>query len=214
MRIHIRADGFGGEQIAACVAVIAVHVVLAWWLLRPLAPFIADPPGALQVHWIERVVPTAALTALDASTRIPPSQAKVKAPPGTAPVSDEKSAPADTSIDSNPVETPHAKGRPMSAVFLEQGRRWAAEQVPAIDFKRGPLTDREDLVAINKADQFHMREPMSVARVASGIGKLFGGPDYTTNPCPQIRANLANLNTGGDRALVDEEVRRLKRLCQ
>jgi hypothetical protein len=59
-----------------------------------------------------------------------------------------------------------------------------------------------------------MREPMTVAKVARGIDTLFASPDYSTDPCPRIHANLANLNTGGDRALVDEEVRRLRRLCQ
>lgn len=99
-------------------------------------------------------------------------------------------------------------------MFLEQGRRWAAEQAPAIDFQRDPFAAREDLVGSTQAEQFRMREPMTVAKVARGIGTLFAGPDYTTDPCPRIRGNLANLNTGGDRALVDEEVRRLRRLCQ
>ncbi len=50
-------------------------------------------------------------------------------------------------------------------------------------------------------------------RVVQAVGVVFGGAGYTTDPCPRVRRNLANLATGTDRALVDEEVRRHRRFC-
>lgn len=59
-----------------------------------------------------------------------------------------------------------------------------------------------------------MREPISPASVVAGIGKLLGGPGYTTDPCPRIRDNIANLATGGPSELLDEELRRDRQLCR
>jgi hypothetical protein len=61
---------------------------------------------------------------------------------------------------------------------------------------------------------FRMRTQVTPERVAQAVGVLFGGAGYTTDPCPRVRRNLARLGTGNERELVDEEVRRLQRLCQ
>lgn len=59
-----------------------------------------------------------------------------------------------------------------------------------------------------------MRQPTTPAGVVRGIGALFGGPDYATDPCPRIRENIASQQAlGGDRALLGEEVRRQQAYC-
>jgi hypothetical protein len=54
-----------------------------------------------------------------------------------------------------------------------------------------------------------MRPPPSPQRTLRMIGQLLGGPNYTTDPCPEIRQNLAGLMTdtseAGRRALDREQ---------
>jgi hypothetical protein len=102
----------------------------------------------------------------------------------------------------------------LSAVFLQQGRRLAEEAAPIGDFARDPFAERSDLMATPRTDRFRVKTQVTPELVAQAVGVLFGGAGYTTDPCPRVRSNLANLGTGNERELVDEEVRRLRRLCQ
>ena len=58
-----------------------------------------------------------------------------------------------------------------------------------------------------------MRDPVTVADVANAISQLMGGPGYTTDPCPRVRQNIGALGSGGRSELLDEELRRLRKLC-
>ena len=38
-----------------------------------------------------------------------------------------------------------------------------------------------------------MREPPSPQKTLQAIGRMLAGPDYTTDPCPQMRDNVYGL---------------------
>lgn len=206
MRTRRRLDH---EQLAVCCLVVVVHAAVLWLLTRQADPHTSRDTSALQVHWIERpriivpepdADPPAPTAARERASILPP-----RAEP-TRPADERASEPASREASEQPAT--------LSIVVLEQARRWAEAQAPIGDFSRDPLAGRQYLVAGIKADRFRMREAITAAQVVRGIGTLFGGPAYTTDPCPRVRENLANLGTGSEHALVDEEVRRLRRLCQ
>jgi hypothetical protein len=201
-------DGDACWRALAWGLVVVVHAVLLWWLARPVERESLHEPDALQIHWTER--PKALLPAVtqDHFANVAKDVMNVPVPPADLPRKPAATTPA-------PV-TPafEAAGRSMSAVFLEQGRRWAEDAAPIGDFQQEPLAAPEDLVALPKADRFRMRTQVTPERMAQAVGVLFGGAGYTTDPCPRVRRNLARLGTGNERELVDEEVRRLQRLCQ
>ena len=60
-----------------------------------------------------------------------------------------------------------------------------------------------------------MRRPVRGKDVIEGTAQAIGlwPPGYTTDPCPRIRRNIANLGTGGDAELISEEIRRLQQAC-
>lgn len=100
--------------------------------------------------------------------------------------------------------------RPLSAVFIEQGKAVARGDT---DYARNPLTATAPTLG-DTSERIRMREAMTAAKVVAGIGQIFGGPGYTTNPCPRIRRNIAALGTGGDSELLQEEVRRHRQFCE
>jgi hypothetical protein len=206
MRQQGRTDGFDGERVATWALVVVVHLALVWGLTRPLPPQGSLDAAPLQIHWIERAM------------------SRPHPPPPEAPASARSQAarPAPTAQDTRISEVhapePAAAVREevgaLSAVFLEQGRRWVEDAAPIGNFQSNPLAVREDLIALPRTDRFRMRDPVTPERVVQAVGVLFGGADYSTDPCPRVRRNLANLATGSDRALVEEEVRRHRQFCQ
>src|SRR3546814_6718161 len=96
-----------------------------------------------------------------------------------------------------PTPRPGASPRdvPLSAVFIEQGRRLA---VPAPDpdaFRADPLAHRAAKLPGVQADTFRMHTPMSTERVLRAIGGLFAGSGYTTDPCPRSEAHTSELQS-------------------
>ncbi len=207
MRQRGRLDGFDGERVAIWALVGIVHTTLLWGLTRPNPPQGSADAAPLQIHWIER-----------ATSRPRPLPPEAPAPASRRqPARASPPVPKTRIVDAHPPEPAAAAAEDtgsLSAAFLEQGRRWAEDAAPIGDFRRDPLAAREDLVGVPKADRFRMRAQVTPERVLQNVGVLFGGAGYTTDPCPRVRRNLANLATGTDRALVDEEVRRHRRFCE
>lgn len=199
-RTSTRAHRFA-LALTALAHGIAVLLVLASRDGRPMAP----AARALQVTWIDPAPPA---PVVDLPMPVP---VEVRREASTTPPVHRAPA-ADAAVDLDPDPPPPAPSRPLSAVFIEQGKAIERSRDGA-DFVRNPLLDRASTLEA-PVERIRMREPMSPARVVEGIGKLFGGADYETSPCPRIRRNIAALGTGGDGAALQEEVWRHQRFCE
>lgn len=186
----------------ALVATVLVHAGIGWWLLGLReAPSSAGATVALQVAWIER--------------RPLPPPPSAPLPPPTVPEPDLRPRPATPptarplqAVEMPPSEDATGAARPGAATLLDQASDWARSQAAPVDFAPDPLRQR---APPRRDGRFAMREPVSTEDVLIAIGQLFGGGP--TDPCPQIRRNLANLGTGGDAELRSEEIRRLQQFC-
>lgn len=193
-------------QRLALAATVLVHAVAALLVLASRgAPGPEPAADPLQLVWIEPA-PAAPIADAPAPAEAPVhTRATSRPPPPRAP------DPAVAATD-DPDSPPPEPSRSLSAVFVGQGKALARSQ-DAVDFTRNPLVDRATGIEA-PAERIRMREPMSAARVVAGVGQLFGGPGYETSPCPRIRRNIAALGPGGDRAAVQEEVRRRQQHCE
>ncbi|MEZ0469067.1 hypothetical protein [Luteimonas salinilitoris] len=193
-----------GDRALCMILVVALHFALGWWWWTWAPPEPQhQPETALRIHWIEP----------------PPRPPDASAPAKPAPRRPPAAAAAPSRRAMTVVELPPAPGPaegrkppPSAHDLLEQGRRWAGTQAGGHDFRRDPL--RPAAPAAQAPERFRMRPPPSPAAVVEHIGRLVGGSGYTTDPCPQVRRNLAGLAPGGDSALLQEELRRLRQLCQ
>lgn len=210
MRRNRAFDADHGWSLA--VAAIVHALLAALWWMAPDRREDAPPADALQVTWIERPVP-----------RSPP--------PPVQPEREAAVAPAPRTVRAAPVPVPRTRddrrvsvpasapatgetSRPLSAVFLEQGSALARNEA-SHDFRRNPLLDPRPAIAAPPPERIGMKTPLTPARVVAGIGQLFGGPGYTTDPCPRIRRNIGNLRTAGAQdAALQEELRRHRQFCQ
>lgn len=193
-------------RVFACLFVLGAHL-LFWWVLTlasrgPTAAASAGRDDALQVIWIEPAAQPPPL---------PPDTMQRPTASSTVPRRTLR-APA---VSDTPIPQPGASPRdvPLSAVFIDQGRRLA---VPAPDpdaFRPDPLAHRAAKLPGVQADTFHMRTPLSTQRVLRAIGGLVAGPGYTTDPCPRVASNIERLSQDGDSALLQEELRRKRQLC-
>lgn len=193
------------HRLALAVALLA-HAAAALLVLALRPPPTPGEPAAdaLLLTWIE---PAPDAPAVDAPA---PAEAPVRNDAPVAPRPRESKPAAVAEVHPDP-PAPEPL-RSLSAVFIEQGKALARAQ-ETVDFARNPLDARASGVEA-PAERIRMREPMSAARVVSGIGQLFGGPGYETSPCPRIRRNIAALGPGGDRAALQEEVRRYQQHCE
>ncbi|MEN5059356.1 hypothetical protein [Luteimonas sp. TWI1416] len=195
-----RRERTGG--IAAGLTLACHLAVLAWLLsgsVEPRKPRTDD--RRLQVIWVDPV---------------PPAVSVVPAPvSGAAQAPLVRSGPSTTatprsSLTAVEIAPAAPADAPAPATSLHaQARAWARAQTAPVDFIPDPLRHR----APPRPDgAFAMRAPISAQDVVEGIGALVfgGGP---TDPCPQIRRNLANADLGAGRALAEEELHRLQRDC-
>ncbi|ASR42661.1 hypothetical protein BEN78_03875 [Xanthomonas citri pv. mangiferaeindicae] len=198
---HPRPDRTGA--IAAALTLACHLVVLAWLRSGPVgphAPRADDRP--LQVVWLDPEPATAPGVAPPPASRVAPAPS-VPSGPSTAPTPRSSL----TAVEIAPAATPDVE--PSAAPLHAQARAWARAQTAPVDFAPDPLRHR---APPRPDDSFAMRAPISAQDVVEGIGALVfgGGP---TDPCPQIRRNLANADLGAGRALAEEELHRLQRDC-
>lgn len=197
-----RSDRTG---LTALLGMVAMHSAALWWLLQT-SDLPVEPPAetALQVVWIERPLaplppPSPVAAPPNAATPAPPSTARAGTPPRRAALQAVELAPP--ASDDTTAATP-------ARSLQEQAGDWARRQAPAVDFMPDPLRHRPAPV---RGGRFAMRDPLSAEDVVLAVGRLFGGGP--SDPCPRIRDNIANLSDGGDRALIAEELRRLRQFC-
>lgn len=202
-----QARKFDAGHVAALAIAVALHAVFAWLILhsRGDRDDASAERGALQVAWIERPAPEPSRPA-----EPPPESPRER---NATPPRDAATAPA------RPESVAHGRAapepsRPLSAVFIDQGRQFARTQADAHDFVQDPFANRRHALSDVRGGGFRMREAVTPAKVLAGIGQLFGGPGYETDPCPRIRRNIAALGPGGDSELLQEEFRRQRQFCQ
>ncbi|RYZ73034.1 MAG: hypothetical protein EOP91_06420 [Lysobacteraceae bacterium] len=204
--------GDRAAQFAAWCWVVAVHAALAWLLVKggrlatvakaeprlavlfvaappqpPMPP--SRPPSAVGLHG------ATGTTAAGASrTRLEPMPlptAASSSAAGQLPMGD--AGLADLPGPVSPWERPREQ-----AAF------------PADPF----ASRRSSLPGGERSGRFRMRAPRSLARSLAAVGRAFGDPGP---PCPRIEARIAGLLTGssaGERALLEEELRREQQYCQ
>lgn len=194
-----------GDRLVAAAVVIVLHL-LFWRVLQRTVttPTAATPAAeALQVHWVAPPVPSPRPPTA-APSPVPGTRATAPRKPAASPRHGPMTGPG-TGREPSP-------RRGLSAVFIEQALAASAERAGEL-FTRDPFADRRANLPGVEADTFRMREPPSLQGALRAVGKLFGGPGYTTDPCPRIRENLNDLSQDGDNALLQEELRRKRAYC-
>lgn len=192
-------------HVFACVFAIVAHLFFWWMLTRKIVLPAGETSGALQVTWIEPSLPSPP----PATAANRPDAARPTAPRRPAP-----STPPPTHVEAQ--DTPPSPGSaPMSAVFIEQGRQLsrAAIDADADAFVADPLAHRAAKLPGAGDDGFRMSNPPSIRGTLLKIGAVFGGPGYTTDPCQRVASNIGELSQLGDSALLQEELRRKRALC-
>lgn len=213
------------------VALAAIGTLLVVCLLAAAGPWLLRPDAAgpgrqapLRVVWVVPAPPTilsplplpppaspspapAPPIAIAASPpRMPGVQASARPPALLAP----REAPTAAVPGPTSPGLPDLAG-PDAGDLTRQAHRWATQAAPIGDFAPDPLQRRYP--PPQPAERFRMRPPPSPAAVLERIGTLLAGADYERDPCPRIRRNLADLATGRDPALLAEELRRQRALC-
>lgn len=195
-------------RLVACVLVVAVHGMLGWLLWRASRlPVSRDgDAAAFEVVYVSRPPRRAP----DTGTRpasLPSTQQRRTARHLTL-VHGAANAPA---ITANP-DAPLQAQVTTSAVFLQQARDLASARSQPV-FAPDPLRRRDDTFPRTAPERFRMRRALEPSGVLAAIGTLVGGPGYRSDPCPQIRRNIAGrLAFGRDDALLQAE-RERERLC-
>ena len=190
------------DRVVAWLVVIGAHA-LFWWLLTSTAADDAAPGSdddALQLAWIDPAAPP--ISAVRPPASPPPTFASPRRPPPAAPVDEATSQ----------IAVPEGN-LPMSAVFIEQARRLPTAGGDADTLRPDVLAHRAARLPGVQADRFRMRPPPSIHGALLKIGAMAGGPGYTPDPCPRIADNINALSQGGDSPLLQEELRRKRRLC-
>jgi hypothetical protein len=196
------------ERFVACGVVVGFHLLLGWLGLRAARIDVVEPAAdALQVTWIEArpapvATPRATTPARVDKTDQAPEQPAIARRPEVAVQPDVAQAIQQADNDTG-----------MAAVFIEQGRQWAAAQAP-VDFSaERSLVEWSNPLRGTPPERFRMRRPLNPKAIVDAIGVLMGGADHAAGPCPGIRQNIAALGTGGDALLLQEALRRERAEC-
>jgi hypothetical protein len=177
----------GRSRAVAAAIVLVIHGAVTWVLLRtPRHPGENADAPVLRVRWIESLRPAPPASPRPTATR--PSSSSLRLPPsleaGRSPTSQASGQPPPEAVTSTPAPD-----------YLAQGAAWATETAPAVDFRPGLTASRvPTLPGGTNGGQFRMREPTSPKRtLEKTVGWLFGGPNYTTDPCPRMHENVYGL---------------------
>ena len=200
-------QGSRQEHFARTIAwlvMVLVHAGIFWLLStqRSLDSRTHDEPR-LRLLWLVAPDPPKPVVAMPSAPRAlhtaPTARPKPAATPSVEPVT----------------TTPVATAPANTGDLLEQGRAWARQQDADADFKSDPLRSRRaQLPGGDRVGGFRMKEPMSPARALENVAKFFGDPGP---PCPRAQARLHGLLTATsdkERALLQEELRRVRQFCR
>lgn len=210
-----RGKGLDGSQVTHCVALVLTLffyvVIIAWITSLAYDSSRSRPTEGLQVVWIEASKPEIGqLAAIEITTPVLQTMSVSQEGPRTLheiPESDQKAV----FPPLHDTETANYPEVATSEALLQEARSRMRNEVET-DFKRNPLTYNPPPLT-GLTGRSLVREPLSVAKVMEGVGRIFGGPDYEQSPCPRIHRNIAALGTGGRSAALDEEISRFQQHC-
>lgn len=192
-------------RVFAGVFVVAAHLAFFWVMTRKIVFPVptGDASEALQVTWIE-----------PAPAPVPPASAAASRPdaPQTVPRRALRAPAVPPDVATDDTATPSVRA-PMSAVFIEQARQLSGTEGDDALFAPDPLAHRRANLPGPDSERFRMRNPPSIRGTLLKIGAMVGGPGYTTDPCPRVASNIGELSQLGDNALLQEELRRKRALC-
>lgn len=186
------------ERAFAWLIVLVLHGYLVW--LARSEPRVALPTShdTIQVVFIDRTPQHLPATVLQPGERkrTPQTDDRQRARPqhNAGVVMEPITARATASVAEPPA------GRPLAMVYIAQAllsaetAARAQQDATATD----PFARRAPTLPGKPGERFRMRNPISAADVVAGIGKLFGGPGYSANPCEDLARSIAALAIQGD----------------
>ena len=206
--MHDRERNEGPERRVAAVVAVAVNaglLALLPWLLR--TPAIDAPSHAsptVEVRWIRPPVPAVRPPATDMALTLA-SPVETRRPPRTAVpdidivtgVEDDAGATLATAPESIRMNT----------------APWLQPQRPALGAP-DPLANRRVDLPGSPGGRFRMREPPSLAGALAAVGRAFGGANYSTDPCPEVRRDIDDLSLQGDSTALRDALAYEQRFCR
>lgn len=186
------------ERALAWLIVVLLHGCLVW-LARGTAR-VPSPTSqqAIQVIFIESA-PSLAPTSAPPPQNIAPAL-PTRASQHTSTQRDPMIAAQRRAAEPTSPTTATPAGRPLSMVYIAQARLHAQTDARSHESAApaNPFAHRAPTLPGKPGERFRMQNPLSAADVVAGIGKLFGGPGYSADPCEDLARNIAALAIQGD----------------
>lgn len=195
-----------GEAPLAWALVASIHLLGAWWVLRPVRDIARqDAPMQLVLVTLQPARPPAphpmpapaAPQPRDAPTREQDARSRGRARQASAQAQAHAATPAQT-----------GEARPLVLRPVDDGLR----------FQRDPLVDRRGSIQPLPRGRFRMREAASIAGVVRGVAQsLFWPPGYSDDPCsglPEAVEKFSGARTERERELLADAVRERDRYCR
>lgn len=197
----------GSDRHWAVVVALVANGALAWALSSLLQPGVrpAPPPEPIQVAWVAAPIP-AVPPPTNVPTRAGPG-ADTRPPPVSVP--SPASPPVADSAEANSAEAGTA-----TSPLGEQAREWARRQTEPLFAAPDPLADRRVELPGTPGGRFRMREAPSLAGTLEAVGRVFGGPGYSTDPCPEVHRDVRALALQGDSRQLRDTLAYEKRFCR
>lgn len=193
--------------MVAATAALVVNGLIAWALQALLSPqhMKVEHAASLQVVFITATPrrPSVIAPTRRQATTAPASRAFDRPLPAVARV---EAATPDPALEI-------MSTRPMTAVYLQQARRWA-QQHPAETVPADPFANRPVALAQQPGSRFRLARPLALADAVAMVGQLLGGAGYATDNCALIRGRIVGLVAGGDAQAVQQDLDYQRRHCR
>ncbi|PIQ37062.1 MAG: hypothetical protein COW59_09150 [Lysobacterales bacterium CG17_big_fil_post_rev_8_21_14_2_50_64_11] len=199
-----------GERALAWLIVVLLHGGLVWLAKGTMRVVLPASQQAIQVFFIESA------TAL-APTSATPAQNKAPTPPSNGSPQRDPIIAAQSPVAGHAAPaTITPAGRPLSMVYIAQARLQAEAEArsPRNAAPADPFAHRAPALPGKPGERFRMQTPLSAADVVAGIGKLFGGPGYSADPCDDLARNIATLAIQGDSWQLRHDMEFEKNACR
>jgi len=102
----------------------------------------------------------------------------------------------------------------MTAVYLQQARRWAQLQHRDTITPADPFADRPVALPDGAGSRFRLAPELTLASALAMVGKTFGGKGYSSNECEPIRGRIVGLVAAGDEHAAQHDLDYERRHCR